>query len=639
MRVRLLLLALLVAADLLLLPAVARLPEHLVLRPRQSQQMARWRQEWLQDPIHAALSIVRPDTAADVRARQAWQWLQLFMAAAALGILWPAGGRPALAERGVPGPHPAGTHGTARWRDARNLVATLNRTRIGRGRPAPGFVIGVDRPRRPRYAYQVPGPVTRAAVGPHVLVIGSTGSRKTRGIVLPSLWQLGQATAAGHPASAICTDPKGELYRWTARYFRDLGYQVRTLNLIDPLRSDGYDPIREITAALERGDTSAASEAAWDVGNLASTVESNRHTREEPIWRQGSESLIAATTLYTAANAPHGQRTMGTVYRIISEYGQDGGQLLDEVFRSIGDLSSPARQAYAVTGLAQDRTRASILTTVAANLRLYADPGIAAMTARSDYDLASIGRTPTVVYLMLPDNRPARNAIAAMYLAQTYSALCRLADGSPGGALPVSVMWVLDEFANLGQFRDFDQWLAVMRGRGMAAMIILQTLQQLEARYGADVSRVISGNCDTWALLRTNDRMTAREFSDKMGQYTIRLRGASATTRRWDTSTGTSEHLAGRPLLTPDEVLRWAQGTALVLQAGHYPARLPLADISEWPAALGEGDLPPVRKDPPLSSPWLPSTRAAGKTAAVAERQKDPRSTVPREDLQDLTLD
>lgn len=678
MKLRLALLALLIALDVLVVPAVARLPEYLALTPGQSERLAAWQEEWLYRPAQAARTILRPQTTNDQRAREGWLWLQVIMALPTLLVVWPGTGAPSVRRRGVPPPDLSGAHGTARWRKPQELTQTLLPVHVGRRQPVrvwrrnpvPGLLAGVDRapPERlhskssrftpswhcPRTAYLVPGPTARAPINPHVLVLGSSGAGKTRRLVLPNLWLLGQAKAAGAANSIIATDPKGELFKHTARYFTNLGYKVRTLNLLDPRRSHPYDPIREIVAALERGDKTDASDAAWDAGHLFSTIEANRYTREDAIWRQGSQSLIAASILYVAAHAPSGQKTMATVYRLISQYGQDGGELLHHVFNSIRDIADPARLAYAVTGVAQDRTRASILATVVANLRLFADPNVAALTNRSGYDLASVGQEPTVVYLLLPDARSDRNGLAAMYLAQTYSALTRLAEQNAGGRLPVPTFWILDEFANLGQFREFDKWIAVMRGRGMAAMIVLQALEQLAARYGPEVARIITANCDTWLYLRTNDRLTAREISDKLGQYTIRTETGSATLRRWDVSQGTSEHLTGRPLQTPDEILRWPMGSVLLMQAGQHPAGLRLADVDLWPASFAEGPLPPQRtNDPPQDKPWLPEvvgrvrrTKPGNSAEKPKKRKADTGADAeaaatgePAAKLQDLSLD
>ncbi|WP_374713236.1 VirD4-like conjugal transfer protein, CD1115 family [Symbiobacterium terraclitae] len=616
---RLTLLTLLLLADLLLLPAVARLPGY-VLPLGSPPRLTAWQQDWLRRPGLAALTLIAPETPRDLQARQLWLLLQLLMAGPVILLIWPQTWLGPVAREGVPPPDPSGAYGTARWRSLTALRKTLLLTPI-RGPARLGIMVGVDREHSPRTAYLVPPPPNNSLI----LVIGSPGSGKTRRLVLPNLYLLGQATAAGQPASIILTDPKGELYSYTADYFRGLGFQVVTLNLLDPRRSHRYNPLSAVAAAIAAGDFSAASEAAWDLAHAFATVETTAHTREDPFWQNASESVIAAAVLYVASRAPADQRTMTSVYRMITELGKDGGADLDNLFEAVGDYADPARLAYGVTALSEDRTRAGILTTAAVNLRLFADPVVADMTAASDYDLASIGQRPTVVYLLLPDDKSSRNAIAAMHLAQTYTALTRLANSSPGGRLPIPVFWVLDEFANIGRFRDFDKMISVMRGRGMGAMIVLQALQQLEARYGRDLAQVIAANCDTWLFLRTNDQNTAKQISEKLGKYTIRTRTGSASARRvHDWSTSQSDHLTARDLLTPDELLRWPHGQVLLMQAGCEPAKLALADISEWPASLAPGGPPPLRPDPPPGPVWIPTPGSAtfaslGSTAIRAE--------------------
>ena len=580
-------------------PALTRLPGYLF--GDEPGGLQGWVADWLTQPLRAAETLLQPASDADRSGRLAWVAVQTILLVPLLPAIWPeyqSGGRMRA--------DPSGAHGSARWRRPRELTRTLIQTGV-RSRPPAGFLAGVDRDRRPGRAWLVPGPHMRSVTNPHVLVLGGSGSGKTRRLVLPNLWLLGRAKAAGNLNSIVVTDPKGELYSYTAEYFRRLGYKVRTLNLIDPKRSDRYNPLAEVVNHLDQGDRSAAAEAVWDIAHAFASMDDDKNAhREDPFWQNAAESIIAASVYYVAANAPREQRNMASVYRLITEYGKDDGSLLDLVFQSIPDLADPARTAYGVTQLSVERTRSSILTTAAVNLRLFADPTVTRMTAASDETFTSIGQEPTVVYLLLPDDKSSRNAIAAIYLQQMYSALTRLANLSPGGRIPVPVFWVLDEFANIGKFKDFDKMISVMRGRGMAAMIILQALQQLEARYGKETADVITANCDTWLFLRTNDHKTAEEISRKLGQYTIRTATGNASFRQYETSGGISEQLSGRALLTPDEVLRWQQGHVLVMQAGQHPAHLRLADITEWPARFRPGDPPPVRQDDQDPVPWLP---------------------------------
>lgn len=603
MQIRFLLVTMLLLVDLLVLPAVTRLPSYVSLQA--GIALDPWVKEWLARPVASGISLIEAVAPEDLQARNGWLALQAVLAIPILSMLWPAygstwGRRKADADE-------SGAHGSARWRTIRQLGETLSVARFRLKAPPAGFLAGVERERRPRTAWIIPGPHDRARTNPHVLVLGGSGSGKTRRLVLPNLYLLGEAKAGGRPNSIVLTDPKGELYSYTAEHFRRRGYRIVTLNLIDPRRSNRYNPLAQIAQAIDAGDRTAAAEAVWDVAHAFASMDDDKGGhREDPFWQNAAESIIAASVYYVAAHAPPEQRTMASVYRLITEYGKDDGALLDLVFQSITDLADPARTAYGVTQLSVEKTRSSILTTAAVNLRLFADPTVTGMTAASDGHLERIGQEPTVVYLLLPDDKSSRNSIAAIYLQQMYSALTRLAAASPGGKLPVPVFWALDEFANIGKFKDFDKMISVMRGRGMAAMIVLQALQQLEARYGKETANVITANCDTWLFLRTNDRETAKELSEKIGQYTIRTTVGNASFRPHDSSSGTSEQLLGRALLTPDEVLRWQMGQVLILQAGQHPGQLKLADISEWPARFRAGPPPPVRVDTEIQVPWLP---------------------------------
>lgn len=621
---RIFLLGLLLVIDIALLPAVARLVPY-VLPVGSSPRWNEWTEAWLRRPIPAAVSLVVPKESQDFEARRLWLILQLLMAAPLIWVLFPNNWLGSSKQEGVPDPHPSGAYGTARWRSPKELKKTLLAMPLKLKEAKLGWVVGLDRETRPTKAFLIPPPPNNALV----LVLGSSGSGKTRRLVLPNLFALGQANKIGESNSIILTDPKGELYSYTAAYFRDLGYKVVTLNLLDPQRSDRYDPITAICEAFDQGDYSAASEAAWDVAHSFATVETGANTKEDPFWEKASESVIAAVVLYVAKRGPHGQRTMESVYRMITELGKDGGHGLDDIFEAVKDYADPARLAYGVTALSEDKTRAGILTTAAVNLRLFADPVVARMTAASDYSLSEIGERPTVIYLLLPDDKSSRNAVAAMYLSQTYTALSRLANSSRGGRLPVPVFWVLDEFANIGKFKDFDKMITVMRGRNMAAMIVLQALAQLQARYGKELASVITANCDTWLYLRTNDQQTAEELSKKLGKYTIRTITGSASARRTrDLSTSQSEHLTGRSLLTPDEIIKWPMGKVLIMQAGYDPAKLSLADITQWPVQFVEGGPPPLRQDPPRPQVWIPKPGEEMTSQNKAEPAPEPRRTV-----------
>lgn len=252
----------------------------------------------------------------------------------------------------------------------------------------------------------------------------------------------------------------------------------------------------------------------------------------------------------------------------------------------------PARAAYGTVNLSTERTRSSILTGAAAQLRLFADADVAWLTAKQQDSLdALVDDGPEARFLIIPDDKSTRYPLVTLYLTQLFQVLTERTQ-QHGGHLPRPVHILLDEFGNLPSIPDFDKTVTVAAGRGMNLVMVLQDLQQLKARYGED-AHTIQGNARTWVYLATQDFETAQVLSRKMGEYTTHLKTFSQPHVSWwrplSVHTGSvqeSHGLIGRPLLTPDEILRWPEGQALVLQARVPPARLTLPDLSDWSCFL-----------------------------------------------------
>ena len=433
---------------------------------------------------------------------------------------------------------------------------------------------------------------------PHSLLLGATRAGKSRRVILPTVWSLGH-----RGESIVLTDPRGELHAHCAAWLRARGYAVVLLDLLRPSRGNRWNPLAAVMRAALAGDTGEAGRLGWEIGHVLAFGE--QATGADPLWAQAAEATIAALALGTALEAPEEARHPATLYRLLSELGGDGkgGAALDEWFRSLPS-SHPARLAYGTTALSESRTRSSIFTGTAANLRTFADPGVAWLTAESDHDPADAGRHQTAIFLLLPDEAGARRPIASLYVAQAYSALAREA----GGRLPVPVWFLLDEFGNVGRLPGIAEKLTVSAGRGIRFLLAVQSLAQIDHLYGAAVREIVTGNCDTTLFLRAADEATAGAISRRAGTYTVRTQSLQ---RRAGAPVGLSgtEAATGRPLLTVDEVLRWPLGEALILQAGQCPARLPLADLSAWRAAAAAfrpaapGTVAPVTA-PPTWCPW-----------------------------------
>ena len=466
--------------------------------------------------------------------------------------------------------------------------------------------------------------VTNPSIGgPHCVIFGATRSGKSRRVLMPSIYTLGHTGE-----SMIVTDPKGELHAYTAAWLEQQGYEVVELNLYEPTRGKRWNPLSRIISHLDHGNVAAASQEAWEIGHILTHSDG---AGSDPIWPQAEESLISALALAVTAShldIPRPARHMTTVLRLLSELGADGGAALDAFIRSdkLFPGDHPVRMAYTTAGLSESRTRSSIYTGTAARLRLWGDQGIAWLCSESDFDPTEAGKRPMAIFIVIPDEAGARRNIAALFINQTYASLAALARRH-GGKLPNNVWFLLDEFGNIGKLPSVDEKLTVSAGRGIRWVMAVQNKSQLQHIYGRDTAETVLANCDTWLYLRTNLPDTAKEISQKVGNYTVVTHSKQHRPGRDSFSEGAT----GRPLLTPDEVERWELGNSLLLQAGQFPARLPLQDMSQW-KRLNSVFVPAnISAEAPIKPPvvtWVPGQTSSSppKQQPVREEPAKPKS-------------
>ncbi len=546
-------------------------------------------------------------------------------------------GGPSTEGEGYGGPaaHGKGEHGTARWRTAQELARTFHIWRPGD--QTTGLLLGAGP--EPETAYI-------DTSEEHELLMGASGSGKSRYVIIPTIGMIGSAKKS----SLLITDMKGELYAHTAEWLADQKYDVVRVDLREPSRSFRFNPVQPVAAALHSGRRDQASTFAWDTAHLlAGALEGNA---EDPYWRLAAEGLIAALMLAIASGKPPGnprvenedpwewpraaQRHMTSVYATLLAGGAGGGRL-DDLFNQFPP-DHPARKAFGGTSLTLDRTRASILGTASAALRLFADDEVAYLTGAQDHDLAASGNKLTATFLVIPDERTTRYPLATLYIQQTLQALAALAD-QHGGKLPVPVTFLLDEFGNLPAIKDFDKSVTVARSRGIRLLLAIQDLAQLKRHYG-DASHTIQGNMGLWLYLSTSDPDTAKVISDRLGSYTVQTEQLSVPrVSVWTRSSPAGQpdpvtasrslNLSTRQLLTPEEVGRWPRGQSLILQAREHPAKLDLPELTKWASVWPKIQ---VRKPEPepkaIAAPptWRPP-EADNKTAgeSVKAARKTPR--------------
>ena len=466
--------------------------------------------------------------------------------------------------------------------------------------------------------------------GVHCLILGTTGSGKTIRFVIPTMQFL--ARSALRP-SIVVTDPKGELYNTQSKLYQERGYEVLTLNLREPLkRSSCWNPchiayeeyqeglrqkdqikfhsdkvedykgklqmaesksafheqwyefngyafanLKSAMTEAERKEGSMKSKAQESIADLVQTLYAESAKKaNDPFWTKSASNLVEGLLLAMLEDSEipelgiTGERfNLGTVSSTLS-------LRMDQLksYFAIRDISSNAkRKAQGPMSAPTGGTQESIVSTAMADLGSFADPDIQYITCNNDIDFKDVGRKPTVVFLIIPDEKENRHIFASLFITQAYKALVELASGDEGvnGSCPHPVNFIIDEFANMPVIPGMDNKITVARSRGISFMLIIQALSQLRAKYGPDVAEIIKSNCNLQVFLATNDNETAEYFSKICGQKTIKDLNASVSQ---DGKINESYTLSARALISPEELLTLQEGVSIAKLLRTQPAKV-----------------------------------------------------------------
>lgn len=419
----------------------------------------------------------------------------------------------------------------------------------------------------------------------HSIIIGSTRSGKSRRLILETIW-----IRSLMKKSSIISDPKGELFLYSHKYLESQGIQTIAYDFRNPLKSAHYNYMQFINEAVDNGDIPRAIDYTWDLVSVMVGL-----PKGEPLWTNGESSVIAASILIIAIEAPKKMRNLTNVYYFLSnmcETDEFGQMPINEYLDALPDIH-PAKGVFGIAKLSPSRTRGSFFGSALATLRLFTNWNIADMTSRSDYDVMSIGKIPTTVFIILPDEKTTFYSLASLMINQLYVKLVELANQS-GGRVPCEVEFDLDEFGNFPEIPGCGGMLSAGAGRGLRFNLVLQDYQQLEKIYPKDFDN-IKGNCQNTIYLRTPTLKTLEELSKRTGTYTVQVNSNTSSVSGniyRNSSYSDNASMQSRPLLTADEVGRVDAPYALSLFAGHYPAIVHCPDLSEYIAntQFGMGD-------------------------------------------------
>ncbi|WP_214629685.1 VirD4-like conjugal transfer protein, CD1115 family [Paenibacillus agaridevorans] len=405
----------------------------------------------------------------------------------------------------------------------------------------------------------------------NVLVVGGSGSGKTRFYAKPNVMQA--------HTSFVVLDPKGEILRDTGHLLKSKGYDIKVLDLINPHRSHGYNPF-----AYLQDD----KDVLKLVTNLIRNTTPKGSNTSDPFWERSETALLEALVLYLLYEAPPEEQNFPMVMEMIAaaevrEEDETYQSPLDELFERLAmrDPEHLAVKQYNIFKLAAGKTAKSILIGLGVRLEKFNLHTIAGMSMVDEMELPVMGEKKTAMFAVIPDNDSSFNFIVGMLYTQLFQCLMYEADYRHGGRLPIHVHFVMDEFANVALPDEFDKLLSTMRSREISVSIILQNLAQLKALY-KDAWESIVGNCDEFLYLGGNEQSTHKYVSELLGKETIDTNTYGQSKGR-NGSYSINYQQSGRELLTPDEVRLLDNRYCLLLIRGEYPIQDDKYDLLKHP--------------------------------------------------------
>ncbi len=395
----------------------------------------------------------------------------------------------------------------------------------------------------------------------NVLVVGGSGAGKTFSYCKPNIMQAN--------SSFVALDPKGEILRDTGHLLEKKGYEVKILDLINMEKSHCYNPFVYL-----RND----NDVQRLVTNLFKSTTPKGSQTSDPFWDVAASMLLLALIYYLVYKAPEEEQNFAMVMEMLS-YGaiedeeSNEDTALDTLFNRLEDENHNhiALKYYRSYHSGSGRTLKSIQVTLQSRLEKFNLESMAKLTNVDELELSSMGEKKVALFAVIPDNDTSFNFLVSILYTQLFQQLFYIADYKYGGALPIPVHLVMDEFANVSLPDDFDKILSVMRSRNVSVSIILQNLAQLKALFEKQWESII-GNCDTFLYLGGNEQSTHKYVSELLGKETI---DTDSHTRSFGShgNYSTSYQNTGRELLTPDEVRKLDNKYALLFIRGEKPVK------------------------------------------------------------------
>ena len=456
-------------------------------------------------------------------------------------------------------------YGSARWGTPADIAPFM----------APKFEDNIILTKTERLMMSNRPPDPKNARNKNVLVVGGSGSGKTRYFIKPNLLQC---TSKSHPVSFVVTDPKGGLIQECGLALLKNGYKIRTMNTINFHKSMRYNPFAYIHEEK-------------DILKLVTTLMTNTKGEGQggdPFWDKAERLLLTSLIAYLHYEAPAEEQNFATLLEMlntmqVSEEDEDYQNPVDLLFEDLAKKkpNSFAGRQYKLYKLAAGKTAKSILISCGARLSPFDIQEIRDATMYDELELDKLGDRKTALFLIMSDTDSTFNFLISMIYSQLFNLLCDKADDVYGGKLPVHVRCLIDECANIGQIPNLEKLVATIRSREISACLVLQAKSQLKAIYKDNADTII-GNMDSQIFLGGSEPGTLKDLSEILGKETIDSFNTSDT-RGNSPSYGTSFQKLGHELLSRDELAVLDGGKCILQLRGVRPFLSDKYDLTQHP--------------------------------------------------------
>ena len=451
-------------------------------------------------------------------------------------------------------------YGSARWGNAKDIEPFMS----------PKFADNIILTKTERLMMSNCPPDPKNARNKNVLVVGGSGSGKTRFWLKPNLLQC--------HSSYVVTDPKGTIVLECGQAMLKNGYKVKILNTINFKKSMHYNPFSYVHSEK-------------DILKLVTTLMTNTKgegSGGDPFWEKSERLLLTALIAYLHYEAPVEEQNFATLLEMLNtmqvlEDDEEYQNPVDLLFEDLGKKkpNSFAVRQYKFYKLAAGKTAKSILISCGARLAPFDIQEVRDVTAYDELQLDTLGDKKTALFLIMSDTDATFNFLISMIYTQLFNLLCEKADDVYGGRLPVHVRCLIDEMANIGQIPNLEKLVATIRSREISACLVLQAKSQLKAIYKDNADTII-GNMDSQIFLGGSEPGTLKDLSEMLGKETIDAFNTSDT-RGNSPSYGTNYSKLGHELLSRDEIAVLDGGKCILQLRGVRPFLSDKYDLTQHP--------------------------------------------------------